>query len=65
METFEKGDCVLENPRRYAGEPEKKEDLKSSGQKLGKKNTHTRTDAYIYGRKAHVTISNHSQVFSQ
>lgn len=42
METFEKGDCVLENPRRYAGEPEKKEDLKSSGQKLGKKNTHTR-----------------------
>lgn len=31
METSEKRDHVLENPRRYAGEPEKLEDWKGTG----------------------------------
>jgi hypothetical protein len=34
METFKKKYHVLENPRRYAGEPEKLEDWKATGQKL-------------------------------
>ena len=36
METFEKRDHVLEDPRRDAGEPEKQEDWKAPGQELEK-----------------------------
>lgn len=39
METSEKRDHVLENPRRYAGESEKLEDWKGTGQEW--ENTHT------------------------
>lgn len=34
METSEKRDHVLENPRRHAGEPEKQEDWKGTSQEL-------------------------------
>ena len=40
METFEKRDPVLENPRRDAGEPGKQEGWKDIGQELGKKIIH-------------------------
>lgn len=40
METSEKRDPVLENPRRDAGEPGKQEDYKDIGQELDKNNTY-------------------------
>lgn len=67
METFEKRDPVLENPRRDTGEPGKQEDWKDIGQEVGKKIIHIlwwKTVLYG-GREACVTIFNHSQVFAQ
>ena len=66
METFEKREPVLENPRRDAGEPGKQEDWKDIGQELEKNNTYIWWKTALYGRReAYVTISNHSQVFPQ
>lgn len=57
METSEKRDRVLENPRRYAREPEKQEDCRGPGQEL------EYTHIYVCIRRgAQGTISEHSQV---
>lgn len=66
METFEKRDPVLENPRRDAGEPEKQEDYKDIGQELEKNNTYIGWKTALYGgTETYVTVSSHSQVFPQ
>ena len=66
METFEKREPVLENPRRDAGEPGKQEDWKDIGQELEKNNTYIWWKTALYGRReAYVTFSTHSLVFPQ
>lgn len=58
METSEKRDHELENPRRHAEEPEKQEDWKGTGQEL------EYTHIYVCIRtEARGTISKHSQVY--
>lgn len=50
---------MLENPKRYAEEPEKLEDWKVTGQDLRKKKNKP-----VYG-EAHVSISQHSYASPQ